>query len=658
MKVKIKQFAELQNIEFETPVKIEGKNKLGKTTILNAVAWCLFGKDINGEELGIRIYANEDELAEKKAEVEVFFGETSFCRKSSPTFTRGGELKSRVNTELFIDLNNVNQSDWDKFFDFKTFKGTKLINIDLLLVNPLLFLNLNYKDKKIILNEIAVKDDAELGKFDLKAMQDKKKTLKKQINENAKEQDAINSLISSIIDREIEEIPENIKDAHQKYLMLSQSDNTELIAKINNDNALLLAQQHQTKTRLLHQIEDIEDDIRRAQEMIEELSKKNADNLIINLKPLHDISEYEDKLHKSLKNFNEYVEYSDVKEYYKDNKEELDNEDYVKKILYDISVAKESKFNEEKANCPITNAFCEIAKNNAEESFYIKKENDIKELKSKILAFFGLEMDKHNSHKKRLKDEYDYYKKMYETVYSQNLLIIEENKNIEEKIKEAKENFEKVKQNDIERQERTIKSNNAKIAVLKGDLAKLEQEPIILKKLPEATEISVELRELNEEYERLNKEIIGNVAINENNAKIKDEYNQKKKELKKNYISLVADFEKTSNEIIEYTEKISKKLKNVFDGKYDLSFELFSETLDGEINDDVCNIYANGQVYLNEATTVNVGMQILYGLQKFYGKSYTVLLDRAESVNDIDTYDLDIIYTKVTEDNKLKFTQI
>ena len=114
----------------------------------------------------------------------------------------------------------------------------------------------------------------------------------------------------------------------------------------------------------------------------------------------------------------------------------------------------------------------------------------------------------------------------------------------------------------------------------------------------------------------------------------------------------------TSNEIIEYTEKISKKLKNVFDGKYDLSFELFSETLDGEINDDVCNIYANGQVYLNEATTVNVGMQILHGLQKFYGKSYTVLLDRTESVNDIDTYDLDIIYTKVTEDNKLKFTQI
>ncbi|MFY9592307.1 MAG: AAA family ATPase, partial [Bacteroidales bacterium] len=72
MKVKIKKFAELQNIEFETPVKIEGKNKLGKTTILNAVSWCLFGKDINGDELGIRIYANEDELAEKKAEVEVF----------------------------------------------------------------------------------------------------------------------------------------------------------------------------------------------------------------------------------------------------------------------------------------------------------------------------------------------------------------------------------------------------------------------------------------------------------------------------------------------------------------------------------------------------------------------------------------------------------
>ena len=51
MKVKINRICSCNyKTLFETPIKIEGKNKLGKTTILNAVAWCLFGKDINGEE--------------------------------------------------------------------------------------------------------------------------------------------------------------------------------------------------------------------------------------------------------------------------------------------------------------------------------------------------------------------------------------------------------------------------------------------------------------------------------------------------------------------------------------------------------------------------------------------------------------------------------
>ena len=91
-------------------------------------------------------------------------------------------------------------------------------------------------------------------------------------------------------------------------------------------------------------------------------------------------------------------------------------------------------------------------------------------------------------------------------------------------------------------------------------------------------------------------------------------------DLKQNYIKLTKEFEQVKSEIFEYIQKISDKLRNVFTGKYELIFELFSETLDGEINDDVCNIYADGQLYLNEATTVNVGMQILAGLQHFYKK--------------------------------------
>ena len=97
-------------------------------------------------------------------------------------------------------MNKVNQTEWEKFFDFKTFKGTKLVNIDLLTCNPLLFLKLDYKDKKAILNEIAVTDDEELRNFDLKTMQDRKKTLKKQLNANYSEQELIIKKVKDVVE--------------------------------------------------------------------------------------------------------------------------------------------------------------------------------------------------------------------------------------------------------------------------------------------------------------------------------------------------------------------------------------------------------------------------------------------------------------------------
>lgn len=658
MKVKIKQFAELQNIEFETPIKIEGKNKLGKTTILNAVAWCLFGKDINGEELGIRIYSNEDELAEKKAEVEVFFGETSFCRKSSPTFTRGGELKSRVNTELFIDLNNVNQAEWEKFFNFKTFKGTKLVNIDLLTCNPLLFLKLDYKDKKAILNEIAVADNEELRSFDLKTMQDKRKTLQKQLNANFSEQELIQKNTKDIIDVEIEEIPQEIIDAREQYLALSQSDNTELIAKINNENALNLAKIHSQKRELSGKIISIENKISELNGEIDRKKKIVVEGVLKSKKELKDIEEEEKYLTMILSNLNNAKKYTDVKMFYSEHKEWLYEKENIRMILNSISKIKKLEFNGEEANCPITNNACDIAKNNARESFEIDKGNTIKTAKENFLYFVELEMKFYNRKYDDLEYDYNKQKEKVDKIQKENYAIIEENKRIEKENAEIILNFEKTKGKKIKDLQEEVEKLKSKLDDLSNELTTLEQTPVEIKTLPQTKEISAEIRELNAEWERLNEKYIGNSAINGNNAKIRKEYADTLKELKQNYIKLTKEFEKVKAEIFEYIQKISDKLKNIFAGKYELTFELFSETLDGEINDDVCNIYANGQLYLNEATTVNVGMQILAGLQKFYGKSYTVLLDRTESVNDIDTYDLDIIYTKVTEDNKLKFTQI
>jgi len=658
MKVEIKKFGELQDIKFETPIKIEAKNKTGKTTILNAVAWCLFGKDIEGNEMGVRVYKSSESVEEQFAEVNIFFGGTQFTRKAAPTFTRGGELKSRVNTELSIDLNKVNQAEWEKFFNFKTFKGTKLINIDLLTCNPLLFLKLDYKDKKAILNEIAVSDNEELRNFDLKTMQDRRKTLQKQLNSNYSEQELIQKKTKDIIDVEIEEISAEIVDAREQYLTLSQSDNTELIAKINNENALNLAQRHSQKRELSGKIISIDNKIAELNGEIDREEKRVVDDILKSKKELKDSEEEEKYLTMILANLNNAKKYTDVKTFYSEHKEWLDEKEYIRMILNSISKLKKLEFNGEEANCPITNNACDIAKNNARESFEIDKANKIKKTKEDFLYFVEIEMKYYNRKYDDLEYDYNKQKEKVDKIQKENYAIIEDNKRIEKDNAEIILNFEKTKGKKIKDLQEEVEKLKSKLDDLSNELTTLEQTPVEIKTLPQTKEISAEIRELNAEWERLNEKYIGNSAINGNNAKIRKEYADTLKELKQNYIKLTKEFEKVKAEIFEYIQKISDKLKNIFAGKYELTFELFSETLDGEINDDVCNIYANGQLYLNEATTVNVGMQILAGLQYFYKKDYTVLLDRAESLNEVDTYGLDMICTKVTNDDKFKFTQI
>ena len=143
-----------------------------------------------------------------------------------------------------------------------------MVNIDLLTCNPLLFLKLDYKDKKAILNEIAVTDDEELRNFDLKTMQDRKKTLKKQLNANYSEQELIIKKVKDIVNFEIEEMPQTIIDARKQYLMLSQSDNTELISAINGENAILMTQVYSQKRDLSAKIISIDNKIAELNEKI------------------------------------------------------------------------------------------------------------------------------------------------------------------------------------------------------------------------------------------------------------------------------------------------------------------------------------------------------------------------------------------------------
>ena len=92
-------------------------------------------------------------------------------------------------------------------------------------------------------------------------------------------------------------------------------------------------------------------------------------------------------------------------------------------------------------------------------------------------------------------------------------------KRIDRENAELISNFEKLKSKNLKEFESEMKILKSKSGDLSNELKRLEETPIELKKLPQAQEISAEMRELNAEWERLNQKMIGDAAINKNNAK-------------------------------------------------------------------------------------------------------------------------------------------
>ena len=83
-------FTQKTSIEFENPVTLlHGGNHQGKSSVLNAIEWCLYGDECIGEKSGIRERVGKGEMAwrvvndnSEKAQVELEIkGEQRDCFK-------------------------------------------------------------------------------------------------------------------------------------------------------------------------------------------------------------------------------------------------------------------------------------------------------------------------------------------------------------------------------------------------------------------------------------------------------------------------------------------------------------------------------------------------------------------------------------------------
>lgn len=134
MKIKIKKFMELQDIDLATPCTVSGRNGSGKTTIIRAVLWVLSGKDIDGTTFSENVYPNfVGNISDCNADVSVFLQGREFRKETNGKETRkSGESETTIvksiATKYYVDGQIVNSSSYSeevakytKGFDFQLF---------------------------------------------------------------------------------------------------------------------------------------------------------------------------------------------------------------------------------------------------------------------------------------------------------------------------------------------------------------------------------------------------------------------------------------------------------------------------------------------------------------------------------------------------------
>lgn len=130
------------------------------------------------------------------------------------------------------------------------------------------------------------------------------------------------------------------------------------------------------------------------------------------------------------------------------------------------------------------------------------------------------------------------------------------------------------------------------------------------------------------------------------------ELKQEEKELKATYMQL----EKQAFLIDEFVREKVRTLEVNINNKFQIvSFKLFNLQKNGAL-DETCEAIVNGVPYgdLNNAMKVNAGLDIINTLSNFYAVDAPIFVDNAESVNELQQTEAQMISLIVSKDKNLK----
>lgn len=623
-------------INFIGTTKIYGDNATGKTTLVDAFTWLLFGKDSTGrKEFSIKTFDSGNNVIHKlDHEVSGIFdvdGETMELKRvfrEKWVTRRGSEEPELQGHETLFFWNDVPlkaneyQSKVDGIIMEETFK---------IISSPLYFNTLKWQDRREILTSIAgdVSDEQIAGsRIDFKALFAAigKKSIeeyKKEISAKKKRLKDELTLIPARIDEVSLSIPESKdwKNLEDEIQILTQ--NIAIIDEQLQDKAKALAEVNQAKMdrqqrihKLKTEISDIEFEARKKfgaqmKEKQEALESAKSEIDKINRKVQEDIAEIE-RLQLLIKDC--------------EKKQSVLRDEWIR-----INAEEFPGYgNENEFVCPSCGQ--------------LLPDNDIESKKKEIKTRWeGVKAGKLSS----ISEEGKGYNPAIER-HKKRIAELE-SFDYEGKVKTFEKIISEWENRRLESVQSILSSNTGYNSHLK-ELSDLENTPAeSFSNEAEETGLKLKKSGIQQTLDQLKKDLGLKEIIEKGETRKEELLLQEKK-----YAQELAELEQTEFTIEEFTrakvDALESKINSMYDG---VKFRMFDTQLNGGLI-ECCDTIIDGVPWTdaNNAARINAGIAIINVLAKHYGLLSPIWLDNAESITKIHKTDAQLIELFVSEEHK------
>lgn len=594
------------NFEFDgNDASIYGDNATGKTTIFDSLCWLLFGKDsLDRADFEIKTLVNGEPLHNVNHEVEATFSNddgTSFTLKriyrerySNP---RGGETKlTGHTTDYFINEVPVKEKEYKAFIN-------NMINEDVfkLITNPLYF-NEQYSwqnRRKLLLEMCGDVDDESV----INSRDDLKRLAQLLNGHTVEEQKKIVAAKKTAINKELDMIPVRIDEAVRNKPEIA-SDKTKLTQDIQV---------------IMNGIDELEKEkaiINNGFEATEKHSKIREINRQLEARRLEVLSNYKkdkqalrSKYELSLMQLKSLeAERDRYYDRHNDLNRDIDLENKrIEKLQDEFNSFNNQAF--DTVNCPTCGQpYPDEKRAELETIFNTQKSTNLEEWQKLI--------DSAKAMKQSYMEQQDLMAVKVDGLTNQ---IVDKQKEYDSHFKD----YEELQEPNIE-DDPAYKDLKAELFILELDDGNEADDDKLLK-------IDTELKELKSKKSALETELNKFKMAADIDTRIAElETQQRKLAEEKNLLDetsfLIDEFVKTKVDLLE--QSINSHFEYA-------RFKMFNVLVNGNI-EECCETTYKGVPYrsMNNAARMNVGLDIINALTKFYNVTAPVFIDNAEAVTD------------------------